>query len=257
VDDFVILHNSRNALEKYKIKIDNFLAENLNIELHPNKSKIKDLDNGVSFLGFRLFFHHRLIKKGNMRKFGYKFNQLNSLYKKRIISRETVLDSLEGWLAYIEHANTYKYRRHLVRLLNHCFLIKNDFKFENKKEKNFLKKSKISNYPFSSQKTLQLFKSGLSIKEIAEIRNIKESTVLEHLAKLIEYNQLSVWKVLPKEKIIKTLTLIKNKNDRLKDIKEKLNDPSISFNDINCVLAHFKKKTCCKQTHPYFGNNAA
>src|SRR3989338_1651465 len=104
VDDFVILHNSRNALEKYKIKIDNFLAENLNIELHPNKSKIIELDNGVTFLGFRLFFHHRLIKKSNMRKFDSKFNQLRILYKNGAISREKVLAILEGWLTYISHA---------------------------------------------------------------------------------------------------------------------------------------------------------
>ena len=66
---------------------------------------------------------------------------------------------------------------------------------------------------------MQLHKNGLSIKEIAEGRNIKESTVWQHFAKLIGYNQLSVWKVLPKDKILMVSKNIYDKSDRLKDIK--------------------------------------
>ena len=56
VDDFIILHHSRLMLENYKARIDAFLKEFLDIGLHPNKSNIIKLDNGITFLGFRLFF---------------------------------------------------------------------------------------------------------------------------------------------------------------------------------------------------------
>ena len=54
VDDFVVLHHSRNILEEYKIKINKFLSGNLNLGLHPDKSKILELGNGIGFLGFRI-----------------------------------------------------------------------------------------------------------------------------------------------------------------------------------------------------------
>ena len=242
VDDFIILHHSRLMLENYKARIDAFLKEFLDIGLHPNKSNIIKLDNGITFLGFRLFFYHKLIKKSNMRKFDSKFNQLKNLYKNGIISREKAVDSLEGWLAYISHADSYKYSRHLIRAFNQFFPIMQKPIINNKKDENFVKKVKISYHPFSSQKTLQFFKNGLSIKEIAERRNINESTVLEHLAMLIEYNQLSVWKVLQSDKIKRILPNIKDGNDKLKDIKDRMHNYPVTFDEINCVLAHVKNK---------------
>lgn len=116
---------------------------------------------------------------------------------------------------------------------------------KNTKEHNFQKKIEASRFPFSSQQTLYLFKKGLSIKEIADRRIIKESTVWEHLATLVEYNQLSVWKVLPKETISRVLRHIKTEDDRLVEIKQRMNDPSITFNEIACVLAHLR----CKNRH--------
>ena len=226
------------------------------MQLHPNKSYIIKLNNGVTFLGFRIFFHHKLIKKSNIRKFEAKLGQLELDYKNGIISKDMALDSLEGWLAYITHADTYKYRNRLITSFSQRFDTKQYQPAINKKHENFNKKIKIANYPFSSQKTLQLYKKGVSIKEIAKQRGIKESTVWEHLAKLIEYSQLPVWKVLPKEKIRKILPSINSQGDRLKKIKERLNDVSITFDEINCVLAYFKKKICCTHTHPYFHNNA-
>ena len=101
----------------------------------------------------------------------------------------------------------------------------------------------VSYFPFSSQKTLQLFKKGLSIKEISVSRNIRVSTVWEHFAKLIEYNQLSVWKILPKEKIISILPNIIGENDKLKDVKQRTNNDLITFDEIDCVLAHIKNKS--------------
>lgn len=167
---------------------------------------------------------------------------MRKLYEEDIIPRENVLECFEGWLAYILHANTYKYRRHLTRLFNQCFPIQTETKIENvKKHENFVNKIEKSYLQYSPQKTLELFKRGLSIKEIANKRGIKESTVWDHFAKLIEHNQFSVWKILPKEKILLILPKIYTENDRLKEIKERVNI-SVTFDEINCVLASVKCK---------------
>jgi hypothetical protein len=241
VDDFVIFHNSKEQLKEWKKEIDKFLRGKLELELHPNKSKVLKLNYGINFLGFRIFFYHKLIRKSNFRNFEKKFNDLKILYKENIMSREKVVTSLEGWLAYTSHANTYKYRRHLIRIFNQFFPIKSQVKINNiKKYKNFTRKIKESEIEFSVQKTLLFHNRGLNINQIAEQRNIKESTVWEHLANLIEHNQLYIWDVLPRKKVFKIHSKIKNKKDRLKEIRDRLKDNSITFDEINCVLSSVK-----------------
>jgi len=56
IDDFVILHESKEHLEEWKIEIGKFLRESLKLELHPDKSKVVSLSRGADFVGFRNFF---------------------------------------------------------------------------------------------------------------------------------------------------------------------------------------------------------
>ncbi len=63
VDDFVILSHSKEELELYKENIDRFLTEVLHLSLHPDKSKVLLLDQGIPFLGFRIFTNQRAQRK--------------------------------------------------------------------------------------------------------------------------------------------------------------------------------------------------
>jgi len=81
VDDFVILSSKKSELEAYKKKIDEFLQAKLLLELHSDKSKVLKLNTGISFLGFRLFYHSKLIRKKSLNKFQRKFRQLKEAYK--------------------------------------------------------------------------------------------------------------------------------------------------------------------------------
>src|SRR3989344_5208603 len=241
VDDFVILHKHKTLLDYYKNKIDEFLKTKLALELHPDKSKIIQSSNGTNFLGFRIFPEFKLIRKKNLQKFERNFLMLKGLYEKGAVEREKVIEIFEGWTAYVSNADTYKYRRQITRKFNKDFPVEPNTEIKNpKKHDNFLKKIEAADYKFTTQKTLQMLKKGLSIKQIAQQRGIKESTVWSHLANLIEYNQISIWRIIPKNKIITILNNIKDENEKLKDIKERIKDESITYNEINCVLASVK-----------------
>ncbi len=241
--DFVILNNTRKILNEYIEQVSGFLKTKLNLELHPDKSKIVELGSGIGLLGFKIFYHHKLIKRKNVNKFNRTFNKLKELYGTGIVDRDKAIECFEGWLAYISHANTYKYRRHLILLFNQHFPSELSIHSSNvKKHENFIKKIEQSALLFSTQKTLQLFRSGLTVNKIAEKRSIKESTVWEHFAKLIEHNQLSVWNIISKDKIYKILPKIHNENDKLKEIKARISDSAITFDEITCVLAYVKSK---------------
>ena len=79
VDDFVILHDSKEKLRLYKWLINNFLKQKLKLELHPEKSKVISLHNGVNLLGFKVFYHYKLPRKSNLRKFEKKLNNFYTL----------------------------------------------------------------------------------------------------------------------------------------------------------------------------------
>ena len=111
VDDFIILHNSKEQLVLWKSKIDKFLKIKLKIELHPEKSKIIPLSKGIDFVGFRNFWYYKLLRKRNIRKILFKIEQ----YKGGETSKENILESFNGWSAYAKWANTYKVRRAVIR----------------------------------------------------------------------------------------------------------------------------------------------
>jgi retron-type reverse transcriptase len=123
VDDFVILHHSKYQLQEWKEQIDDFLRRELLLELHPQKSKIHLLGKGIDFLGFKCFYHFRLLRTRNVRKMFRRLERFKEQLRKETISPDTVLESLQGWNAYAMHANTYKLRRAItnktIELIQH------------------------------------------------------------------------------------------------------------------------------------------
>ena len=94
VDDFVILHKSKEQLEEWKKEIELFLCKNLRLEIHPDKSKIINLSSGVDFVGFRNFYHYRLLRKRNIQNMERKLE----LFNERKISYEKMCEIFQGWI---------------------------------------------------------------------------------------------------------------------------------------------------------------
>lgn len=252
VDDFVILDTSKTRLKKHKEKIDAFLKQQLLLELHPDKSRILTLDKGINFLGFRIFYHHKLLGTKNKNRFKKRLRQLQKDYEHNKIERELVVEKLQGWLAYAKNADTYKTRREIAKQFNKAFPARKEaiIQAPNKHE-NLQKSADTANLEFSTQKTLQLFKKGRTISQIATQRGVKEGTIWQHLATLVEHHELRLKEVLPNHKIKKILKHIRTPGDKLKDIKERLRDPTITYDEIAVVLANTRGKTKKKSTTYY------
>jgi len=111
VDDFVILHESKEQLEIWKEQINNFLREKLNIELHSQKSRIIHLSKGIDFVGFRNFYHCRLVRKRNIRKMQKRLDFLRN----EEISYLELTNSYQGWQAYVKWANSFSLRKSIQK----------------------------------------------------------------------------------------------------------------------------------------------
>ena len=111
VDDFVIIHTSRQQLEAWKQHIDVFLQEQLKIRLHLDKSRVISLSQGIDFVGFRNHFFFKLLRKRNIRK----IERSITYFEKGELTYGELMQSFTGWQGYAKQANTFKLRKCLLK----------------------------------------------------------------------------------------------------------------------------------------------
>ena len=116
VDDFVILHKEKKVLSEFRSKIEKYL-KNLRLELHPDKSEIHALRNGITFLGYRVFYHYRLLRKRNIRYFKNKLSKKLELYNSGLIDKEHLESFLQGWNGYSNFANTHNFNKRIENVI--------------------------------------------------------------------------------------------------------------------------------------------
>lgn len=118
VDDFVILHRDRMVLENWKREIDIFLKTSLKIGLHPEKSGIFPINQGITMLGYRVFYKYRLLKRSNAKRIWKRLDRFRQKCDRGEMTEEDAVRSLAGWVAYASFANTYNLRRRVVTEFN-------------------------------------------------------------------------------------------------------------------------------------------
>jgi hypothetical protein len=90
------------------------------------------------------------------------------------------------------------------------------------------------------QVSLQLFKQGKTIAQIAAQRGLATSTIESHIAYFVSRGQLAIDQVLPDEKrLMMEQALAKRRHEPLKALKASLGD-ACSYGEIKLVLAHLE-----------------
>lgn len=74
-----------------------FLKRELQLELHPKKSRIIPLSKGVDFLGFRNFYHFKLPRKRTIRKMQRKIKE----HQEELWLKKNLKESYRGWQAHV------------------------------------------------------------------------------------------------------------------------------------------------------------
>jgi ATP-dependent DNA helicase RecQ len=101
---------------------------------------------------------------------------------------------------------------------------------------------KIERVTDTRYRTLELYRSGKSVQEIASHRKLSVSTIENHLASYIEEGSLMIDDFVPSEKLRTILMAIEEKGDlRLAPIKETLGE-EFSYGEIRMAVAHLKSQ---------------
>jgi len=95
-DDFVLLLENKELLEKQVSSIRIFLKENLSLELHPHKVSIKALTSGIDFLGWVHFPDHRVLRTQTKRR------------AIRRVREHPISETVNSYLGLLRHGNAHK-----------------------------------------------------------------------------------------------------------------------------------------------------
>lgn len=114
MDDFLILHSSKQKLHQIKQEIGIFLQDKLRLKLHPKKVNIFPTKKGICFLGYRNFEKYRLLRKDTVKR----FVKRTKIYQKKLnaglMTQERFNNSFQSWLAYAQFGNSW----HLIQNLS-------------------------------------------------------------------------------------------------------------------------------------------
>jgi retron-type reverse transcriptase len=113
VDDFVVFDNDKQRLQEVKKKMVEYLT-GLRLTLHRKKCRTYRVDEGVDFLGFRVFPTHRLLKKQNALHMRRKLKKMAREIRENRISPEKMRQSINSWISHAKHGDTWHLRQKIV-----------------------------------------------------------------------------------------------------------------------------------------------
>ena len=114
VDDFVIVHPSKEFLAKLQLKLSRFMQNELHLKIHPKKVYLQHYKKGVKFVGAvikpnRIYIANRT--KGNMYNAISKFNAIARTQKINPNNVDALLCSMNSYLGIMKHYKSYKIRK--------------------------------------------------------------------------------------------------------------------------------------------------
>jgi len=112
MDDFLIIHPDKNHLLRVRDKIKTFLKDTLDLQLHSKKMVIKNVKEGVPFVGYRIFYDHILIRSSTLSHMQKKYKKKIKLFQQGKISQgelQKIICSIRGHLNHADAHNLHSY----------------------------------------------------------------------------------------------------------------------------------------------------
>lgn len=113
VDDFLIFSADKAELNRIRDQISQFLIS-LRLILHPDKSVIFPVTEGIRFLGYRVFPTHRLVVKENVRRFRRRVRKMQQHYADGKLDLTDIRRRIASWLGHARQADSHLLCRRLL-----------------------------------------------------------------------------------------------------------------------------------------------
>ena len=113
----VVVAKCRGLINQTPTKeINVFLRQNLKLQLHPNKIIIRKPNQGMDFLGYVVFTHHKLLRTRTKKRMFRKLKAKKVLLDQGGITKEFFEQSLQLYLGVLSHCKSYKIQKELQNI---------------------------------------------------------------------------------------------------------------------------------------------
>lgn len=111
-DDFLLFANDKATLHEWRRCIISKLAE-LRLTLHEQRAQVYPTTHGIPWLGWVVYPTYKLLKRRCKIAFARRYRRLVRSYQRGHIRLERLTSSIRGWVAHVQHGQTWKLRQHL------------------------------------------------------------------------------------------------------------------------------------------------
>jgi RNA-directed DNA polymerase len=115
MDDFICFAESKKELWGLLSKIDQFVTQNLKLELKAAVTQIAPVSEGIPFLGFRVFPQLIRIKRENLARMRNKIRKKEFQFKTGRLSERDLINSVGSIVAHVSHVNSLSIRRNIFQ----------------------------------------------------------------------------------------------------------------------------------------------
>lgn len=117
MDDFVIFHHDKQHLHQLRKNIEDWLSENLHLELNAKTAVFpisSQQGRPLDFLGYRILPNRRLLRRNAIKKITKKLGRLHKAYAGGEIEFRDVKLQLASHMAHAKHADTGRLLRRIL-----------------------------------------------------------------------------------------------------------------------------------------------
>ncbi len=114
MDDFLLLGPDKKEMHRLRQEIEQFLWDKLRLRTN-GKTQVFPVNRGITFLGYRIWPTHTLLKSAAKKRMKKKLRQLMKLYGDGKITFSKVNASVQSYIGHMNHACTYEFRKNLFK----------------------------------------------------------------------------------------------------------------------------------------------
>ncbi|PIR61407.1 MAG: RNA-dependent DNA polymerase [Candidatus Pacebacteria bacterium CG_4_10_14_0_8_um_filter_43_12] len=114
MDDFLIIHSDRKYLWQQQKAIELFSDNTLKLPLSKHKVVLAPVDQGVPFVGYRIFYDHILVRNSTLLHIERKLRKRRNDFIQGRLTTETLQATKSSLLGHFSHAQTWGLRKKLA-----------------------------------------------------------------------------------------------------------------------------------------------
>jgi hypothetical protein len=112
VDDLLVFDDDKRRLGSWRDEIGDFVG-GLRLRLHPRKSEVFPVADGIRFLGYRVFPWRREVAPENVLRFRRRVRRMQRDYAAGELSAEQIRTKLISWLGHAKQGSGPRWRQAL------------------------------------------------------------------------------------------------------------------------------------------------